>query len=220
MKKKILTIILIVLIFLTVKFLLDIFINNSLIEKYNNGEYIKLQAIILSLSDIFEKYVADYNYGNILYQIGEYDNAIEKYSKALLSHPSKNKEASIRINYALAICKTVYVDETNQDSIKEAIKTYESAIEVLTETEINLYSAKAEELRKDIQAEIDRLKRLLEEEPSEEEEQKDENESQKETDSVESKIQDIKESAIMEQRELENQYKNHDINFQAPEKNW
>ena len=100
-------------------------------------------------------------------------------------------------------------------------RTAESAKEVLTENDTNLYSQKAEQLRKDIQDEIDRLKRLLDSDSSDDsKDSDDENKSEKEVDTIESKIQNIKENAIMEQREIENQFKNYDREYVSKEKKW
>ena len=77
-----------------------------------------------------QKYIANYNYGNVLYNKGEYEEAIKEYEEALNSIIPENKECKIRINYALAICKTIQVDEKDSNSIKNAIETNEKAIDI------------------------------------------------------------------------------------------
>ena len=237
MKKKILIIIYIVLIIIILKLIYNSSLNSFLVIKYNNGEYSEKLAEQLVLFNFPEGYIANYNYGNVLYQNGKYDDAIEQYKKALnnKSIPEK-KECSIRINYALSICKTVHVDESDKESIKQAISTYESAIDVLTKNgcankeDNNGHSENAEKLKKDIQDEIDRLKKLLEEEQKENENEEDNKENkekntekteeEKRAEEIEEKIQEVKEEATKEQRESEEKYKPLFKNFNRNGKNW
>ena len=160
MKRKILIAINIIIILISLKLLYNIAMNTILINKYNNGEYSTSIGQAMTKLNFPQSYIANYNYGNILYQNGEYEEAIEEYKKALDVNIPEKKECKVRINYALAICKTVELDEESQDSILNAIKTYESAIGVLTEKgcanneDTMGHSADAEQLRKDIQKEI------------------------------------------------------------------
>lgn len=234
MKRKILVAIYTILILLTIKLLYNTTVNSILVEKYNKGQYSENSAKLLGYANFLQGYVANYNYGNILYQNGKYEEAIKKYKKALKGIIPKNKECNIRINYALAICKTVQVNESNQQSITEAIKKYESAIDVLTKKGCankennNGHNPKAEQLKKDIQKEIDRLKELQkdeqkENEKNEEEEQENkDNKSEEATNEIEEKIQDIKEEATKEQRERETKYDyyNKDYKYTGRNKNW
>lgn len=229
MKRKVLIVIYIILILITLKLLCNVLINSILINNYNKGKYSDSQAKALTFLNFPESYIANYNYGNILYQNGQYEKAIEEYKKSLKGFIPKNKECNIRINYALAICKTVSVNEKDQTSIKNAIEKYESAIEILTQkgcankNDNRGHNQKAEQLKKDIQKEIDRLKKLQETNSNE----KDNNEEEKEDktkeniDNVEEKIQNIKENATQEQRELENKYKNYgNFDYNRVQKNW
>lgn len=230
MKRKLIIVINVILILIALKFVYNIVINNILITKYNDNEYNEDYGKALTFINFLQRYVANYNYGNILYKNAKYEEAIEEYKKALNEIVPKEKECSIRINYALAICKTVQVDEEDSESIKNAINTYESAIDILTENgcanknDDNGHSKKAEQLKKDIQKEIERLKNLKklnkdDEENDEDEEKEDNNEQEVET--IENKIQDIKENAIQDQRELESQYKNYgNFDYNKTERNW
>lgn len=229
MRKKVLIAIYIVFILFTLKLLYS-FVNNSvLISKYNQGEYNISQAKSLTYINFPQSYVSYYNYGNILYQNGEYENAISNYELALKAKAPKDKRCSIRINYALALCKTVQVDEKQQDSINSAIKIYESAIGILTEegcankNNNNGHSSNAERLKRDIQKEIDRLKKLQDEQGSDssDDENDENNNSQKKTETVEEKIQAIKEEATKDQRETESLYESFGKEFRNfDKKNW
>ena len=231
MKRKILIAINIIIILISLKLLYNIAMNTILINKYNNGEYSTSIGQAMTKLNFPQSYIANYNYGNILYQNGEYEEAIEEYKKALDVNIPEKKECKVRINYALAICKTVELDEESQDSILNAIKTYESAIGVLTEKgcanneDTMGHSADAEQLRKDIQKEIDRLKELLESKSNENSDNdEDENDSDEEDSNndqeIESKIQDIREDAIQGQREAENKYKNLNKQLNKFGKSW
>lgn len=233
MKRKILIIIYIAFILFTLKLLYTYTANNILISKYNEGEYDIIRAENLTHINFPQSYIAYYNYGNILYQNGEYESAINKYELALNNIVPKDKRCSIRINYALAICKTVQVNEKEQESIKSAIKTYESAIEILTQegcankNNNNGHSLKAEQLKKDIQKEIDRLKKQQEQQNSDnnndenDKNNEDNNNSQEKTDTIEEKIQNIKAEATKDQRDTESFYNNYRKEFSSHDKkNW
>ena len=232
MKRKVLIVIYIVFIFITLKLLYNVIVNNIIINNYNKEIYSENLAKSLTFLNFPENYIANYNYGNILYQNGKYKKAIGEYKKSLKYYIPKNNECKVRINYALAICKTVYVDEEDKNSIKEAIEKYESAIEILTQkncagkNDEEGHSKKAEQLKKDIQSEINRLKKLQknsnDENDENDEKEDEEKENNKENiDTIEEKIQSIKENATKEQRELENEYKNYgNYDFNKVEKNW
>ena len=230
MKRKILIVIYIILICFSLKLTFNLVGNTILKAKYNDGEYSESQAKLLTYVNFIEKYIAHYNYGNILYQNGEYEDAIEEYEKALEMKVPKYKECKIRINYALAVCKTVQVDEKDQESINDAIETYEFAIEVLTEKgcanidDSGGHSKDAEKLKEDIQKEIERLKLLnnsdKQDDKKDDKNDKDKKENEK-AETIETKIQEIKAEALQKQRELEELYKNYDIiGFEKVERNW
>lgn len=228
MKRKIWIVILNIMIVIIVKLLYNSITNTIIITNYSEGKYLESYAKALTQFNVTQKYVANYNYGNILYQKGEYKKAIEEYKKALEGIVPKYKECDIRINYTLSMCNTVNVDEKSQDSIKQAIGVYKEAIDVITENgcanknDNNGHSQKAEQLKKDILKEIERLEKL----------QKDENKNNKENDeqqtnktkediqTIEEKIKQIKEDATKEQREVENEYKNYGKDYKSVEKNW
>ncbi len=227
--KKVLYLVYIILIIIALKFIYNISMNSILIKNYKDGEYSTDKMNALTTLNFIQKYVAHYNYGNMYYKSGEYEKAIEEYREALEGSIPKNKECKVRINYALAICETVEVDEKKQEEIKEAIKKYESAVDVLTEKgcaskeDDDGHSKKAQTLKDDIQDEIDRLKKLKEdddEDDGNDEEEKPEEREEKEED-IETKIQNIRENAIIDQRQSEDTFKNfNNYDFDTPEKNW
>ena len=196
--------------------------NSLIINKYKEGMYLENDAKLLTNITFQKSYISNYNYGNILYQNGEYERAILEYEKALKNVISSKKECKIRINYALAICKTVQVDENNQESIKNAIKTYQEAIEVLVEKDCDKHNEDAQRLKKDIEKEIERLKKLQKNIDNNNNENEEENKTDKnkKEESVEEKIKDIKEEAINRQKETEEVYKNFNKNYNGRGKNW
>ncbi len=235
MRKNILFAIYIILILILLKFVCNILVNNKLINKYNNGEYSENLAKSLFFLNIQQPYIADYNYGNVLYQNEKYEEAIKEYEKALKKKMPEKKECDVRINYALAICKTVQVDEDDEQSINEAIKKYESAIDVLLEKGCASedgktgHNSKSEQLKKDIEEEIERLKELLEKDDEDEKDDKDnkdkkdeknENKTEKEIQNIEVQIQKIKDESTKEQRNSENRYKDYNNDFLGLDKNW
>lgn len=227
MKKKVLIIIYVILILITLKLFYNMLIDNVLISNYNNGKYSENQAKMLTFLNFSQPYIANYNYGNVLYKNGEYEQAIEKYKKALKGIVPKNKECNIRINYALSICKTVSVNEKDQNSINNAIEKYESAIQILTEKgcadkdDNNGHNKKAEQLKEDIQKEINRLKNLQEHDSNTNKDNDEKNKTEENVDTIEEKIQEVKENATKDQRKTENDYKNFgDFDYNRVKKNW
>ena len=233
MKRKIIIAIYIIIILIALKLIYNIAIDSILISKYNSGEYNETYVKALSFVNFPQGYIANYNYGNVLYKNGEYEGAIEKYKQALNGIIPKYEECKIRINYALSICKTVQVDEKDKDSINDAIEIYESAIEILTEKgcanieDDNGHSKEAEQLKKDIQKEIDRLKKLTNSKDEKDKEKDKDNKNEKEknkdkeTETIETKIQEIKTNAMQEQREKESQYKNYgNYSYDKIDRNW
>ena len=155
---------------------------------------------------------------------GNYDEAIDNYSKALDAHVPKRKECNIRVNYALSICNTVNLDEISENSINNAIKKYENALDILEEDNCADsdgfgHDDDAQELYDDIQKEIKRLKKLsTKTNNSDNNNDSDDRLNQDKT--LEEKIRDVKEEAIKEQREKENLYKGLNKKYNDTNKRW
>ena len=222
MKTKTLIIADIVFIFIMFNLLFVNIKNTFIINKYKEGKYLENDAKLLTNITFQKSYVSNYNFGNILYQNGEYEKAISEYKKALKTVISSEKEFKIRINCALAICKTVQVDESNQESINNAINTYQEAIDVLVEKNCYKHNEDARNLKEDIEIEIERLKKLQKNTDNKNNENEEENkiDENKNEENVEEKIKDIKEEATKEQSKTENIYKNFNKEYNGREKNW
>ncbi len=213
MNKDIIKIIYLILILLIIKLGYDYFGTKRLVDNYEKGIYLNSLAKSLTYFNIDEPYIARYNMGNIHYQDGDYLSAIHEYEKALKGKVPNRKECRIRINYALAICNLVEVDESDEESVNKAIELYELAIDVLIKDRCATkdghgHDKDAQQLEIDIQREIDRLK-SKESEPEEEEGGEDEDEPSnpdepdEDIDEIEKKMQEVKEEAISKQREYE-----------------
>lgn len=224
MKKKIFFIVYVLVALVMVYFLSSITINEILRFKYKNSKYSNEIAYALTFFGFPEQYVSFYNCGNILYMNGDYYGSMDQYKKALATKVPENRECCIRINYALSICKLVNVDESNEGSVKEAIKKYNEALDVLTpdkcaNSEGTGHSKEAQELYDDIKKEIERLEQLQNVDKSKESEQDEQEDSQekdepdeaneKESKKLEEKIKDIKEDAQKEQKKSEDLWKSY-----------
>lgn len=220
MKIRILVITYICLIFIMLNLLFINVENTFIINKYENGEYLEKNSKLLTNITFQKSYISNYNYGNILYQNGEYENAIEEYKKALKTVISQEKECKIRINCALAMCKNLQVDETDQESISNAIIVYQDAISILTEKDCVNHNQDAKNLKTDIEKEIERLKKLQKNTYYKDDEKEDKKE-QKNEENIKDKIQNIKEEAIKEDKEVESVYKNfNNRDYSNKGKNW
>lgn len=217
MKRNIFIIVYMLVVLILIKLLFNAITNGILISRYENGEYSDKVAYALTMLNFPEEYVADYNCGNILYKKGDYNGAIEQYKRALSKHVTWKKECDIRVNYALAICQMINVDEENKENIEAAIREYEKAIVVLTEQDCaNDYGGghddDAQQLKDDIESEINRLKELLNSDQDKKDEKdnndgdnSEDNLNEKKDKEIEEKIKNIKDEAIKEQREVEEQ---------------
>ena len=113
MKKviKVIGIVVAVLLFLFFGLLaFNYFYNEFTISKYEEHDYSQNDDLLTHTS-IFEAYIAHYNNGNIHYQSGEYEEAIEDYKQALEANPPhEDEECDIRVNLALSIIGTLPED--------------------------------------------------------------------------------------------------------------
>lgn len=216
-KKKILKKVLLVLLISTslilLKFLITFTTNELIISNYDKGKYDTGLVNTLYFLNLSEPYIAYYNHGNLLYQNGDYQDAINKYEKALEKKPSANKVCSIRINLALAITATI--DETDKE---EALKKLKQARETLYEDNCaheqddNGDSQEAEELEQELKD--------LEKEANGEEDNSDDKESndskddnnQEENQTIEEQLKEIqKNSSSSRQEDID--YYNSDISY-------
>ncbi len=133
MKKK-LTIIIVTTILITLillKFLLSFIFNEIVINNYNNSNYKNDTLInLLYILNTNEKYIIYYNHGNNLYKQNDYEQAIEKYKKALTYKVPKNKVCKIRINLSLSMIKNIDINNTQPEQI----------LSILKEARTNLYN--------------------------------------------------------------------------------
>ena len=94
-------------------------LNEYFISQYNNKEYNESIVEKLLFLNIYQPYIAHYNYGNVLYNNGKYNQAIEEYKRALNLFPPQYKECPIRINLALSILKGLHTEPKNDNDINE-----------------------------------------------------------------------------------------------------
>ena len=127
MKKKGNIIAYLILIIVFLSFLFPFCLNEIFIYKYNKGEYNKDLGKSLTVFGFTEKYIGHYNYGNLLYQIGYYEDAIDEYNKSLEEGPSEERVCSVRINLALAIVATIN-EEMDCDTKLETVQKAKDAL--------------------------------------------------------------------------------------------
>lgn len=188
-----------------------------------------IYIVLIVLMLFGQKYIYYYNRGNAFFKNQKYDEAIIEYKKSLHGVIPKYKECKVRINYALAICKKVDLDldESDENSVNQAIDMYKFAIDILTEKgcasklkENEFHSEDAEILKEDIENEIDRLNKLFSQKQNSKENNGKESEKKEETQDTENTIKSIKENAIIEQKKIEKKYEDYGKNFDRNIKNW
>lgn len=139
------------------------FYNEITISKYEEHDYSQNDDLITHTS-VFQAYMAHYNNGNIHYQKGEYQEAIEDYKLALEANPPhENEECDIRVNLALAIIGTLPEDYDAPQNIDQSIATLEEARDYLLEEECakneeDGHDKDAQKLKEEIDQLIEKLK--------------------------------------------------------------
>ena len=115
--KKVLIIIIIVC-FLIISFIgVKVLINNSYIRNYDKPNN-EVKMLLLSVLNIYEPYVAHYNYGNYYYKEEMYEEAKEKYEKALEYDIPNSRKCDVEINLGLSLIKLSNMQRKKSEIIK------------------------------------------------------------------------------------------------------
>lgn len=207
--KNIYKIIFVVLCIILIKLFITFCLNEYFISQYKQNDYSASLVEKLFILNMYQPYIAHYNYGNVLYNQGKYDEAIEEYQKALKLYPPKNKECLIRINLALSMIKKLHNEPQNDDEIKEDLNILEDAKDILCEkgcaNENNNkgHNRQAQRLKNDIDDRIEELKQM-QEQPNEEEEEDEEKEQPEEEnkEEVKKQLEEIKKQSMEERQEV------------------
>ena len=124
--RKILLIVIFFLVIITFKLGLKMGANAIFIKNYpqNDNDY---TLKFISFLNVYQPYIAPYNYGNYYYQKGRYNDAYNKYKEALTHHIPNSRICKVYINTGLALSK---LSELETDD--------EKAIELLSEADVYL----------------------------------------------------------------------------------
>lgn len=191
--KRILKILSIILSIVLLKIVFTFTINEIIISNYNNNIYNTNLIKLLYPFNFNQSYIVFYNNGNLLYKKEKYNEAIEKYKKALTKNPPQNKICDIRINVSLSMIREI--DEKFD---------YNSAYNQLEDAKKNLYNnncanqvdnsgysedaEKLEEEIKQLQIELNNSS-----DPTEKEDEEDDNkEGQADYSDIEEELKEIK----------------------------
>lgn len=119
MKKitKIIIIILIVLIIPIIKISTKILINQRFIKNYPDADQ-EYRLRLISFINLYEPYIAPYNYGNYLYMKGDYQKAYAKYLEALTHNIPKKRYCSVKINTSLSLYSLAKEEKDDTKAIK------------------------------------------------------------------------------------------------------
>lgn len=230
MKKRIIASIYILLLLVCFKFGFIYIYNEYIIDEYNNNNY-SLSVNPLLFCNWFQPYLPYYNMGNIHYQNGEYEKAIDEYKNALELNPGKKKECSVRINLALAIIKTMGEDYDSEEKVEASIAKLKEAREILLEagcaTETgNGHNETAEKLKREIDDMLDELEKKQKSEPEDDDNSQDKPEEKNEDEEYEKNIKDTLQQqqidSYKERSESMESYEEFDFgsNFEADGRVW
>ena len=134
--------------------------NEHMIDRYQKHHYEENQLAMLG---ILQPYIAPYNLGNVYYQRGEYEQAVESYRKALSYQPPEGADCMIRINLVLAKLVSFDPEKVTLEEYDDAINMLREAQEILclngcAHMEDNKgHNEDAQELKEDIDEVIEEL---------------------------------------------------------------
>lgn len=199
--------------------------NEFIISKYDEHDYSYNDDAIVHTS-IFEAYKAYYNNGNIHYQKGEYEEAIEDYKQALECNPPHDGvECDIRVNLALAIIGTLPEDYSAPANIEQSITTLEEARDYLLEEDCAMneedgHDEDAQKLKEEIDKLIEQLKQQQNggggsnnnDKPKEEEETNTDDGSDDAEQEIKETLQEIQQNAHEEREDTMQLYEEMDSN--------
>lgn len=190
---------LLLFLFISFKFIINVhYLNN-----YKNGVY-KLEDVKpLKFLNLYQSYIAYYNYGNVLYKLGNYNEAVDNYNLALEKNPKKDRICKIRINKSLSLIAPLKEENSNyEDVLNEALDNlYED--DCAHEKDDNGRSQEAEKL----EAEIKELLENKTEEKEEDEEEKEDTDT-KEQEEKRQTLKEINKNANKNRQEDLETYKN------------
>ena len=137
--KKIIVYLIIIVLLINVLIISRIIINDKFIESYSNNDIDQeYRLIILTSTNINEPYIAHYNYGNYYYKLGRYEDAYNKYLKALDYKIPDNRYCSVKINISLALMKLAENESSNSlKFLLEAKKHLQDCIDFVNDNEQN-----------------------------------------------------------------------------------
>ena len=229
MKKKLIICIYILLLLLCCKQTFNVLYNKNMVTKYDTGDD-SVNAAPLLFLNCFQPYIAHYNNGNIYYQNGNYEQAIEEYYSALEQSPPKYKECSIRINLALAMLGTLGNEYDSPDNIEDSIETLKEAKAVLLENDCATnsgdgHSKTAEKLKSEIEDILEELENQSYSEPEEDDDPSEDSHENEDTISESDIEEQLLESLADSYQEREETLQsmeelNMDINFDIEDIIW
>jgi len=205
------SIVIILIVFLMVRFL----VNYRYTSKYSTEEFKPSDLNLLFFGNISQSYVAYFNKGNIEFDNGNYENAINEYTKALEKKPPKEKECKIRINLAFAKLKLLNMDATTEEKKKELIENLREIQKVLTEKgcandDNTGHDKDAQTLKND----IDNFIKSLEsnEKPQKDPEPKPSQEADPKEEKLKKELEELKRRGSKERKEMEELFTTHEYN--------
>ena len=101
------------------------FVNDRFIKTFPNPNH-EYKIMLLSFLNFYQPYVNYYNYGNFYYEQGLYEDAIEKYKKALTYDIPASQICDVEINLGLSLIELSTEKKKKDDriSLLEESKTY------------------------------------------------------------------------------------------------
>lgn len=188
-------------------FLYNFLWNEKLIGFYVDKEYKRCNFEKQIPFDFLERYVADYNQGNVCYKQENYEEAIVYYKKALSKNPKQPKDCEIRINLCLSMIALLDYSDRSEENQTQITETLKEAIVLLTEhgcakEDMSGHNEDAQQLKQEIEAYLNQNSQEMSESSSKDQSENSQEETS-ETETSESETSSDEETSESETSETE-----------------
>ena len=194
--KKALKITLIIVLAILLKFIYTFVANEIIISNFNKKIYNNLLIKSLYILNFPQSYIVYYNDGNLLYNQGKFDKAIDKYKSSISKNPPQDRICDIRVNLSLAMIKNINsIDAKEVYNILEEAKNNLYNDNCASKTDDSGRSKEAEQLEEEIKKLQEQIETTTDSNSKDNDDNNDNDEDDKEEKELEEQLKKIESNA-------------------------